>query len=394
MAEVILLAALLLDLCLAKPFPNYAFYDPFPPAADKQFLVGFVPLEEHRQSRPTRDLTDKYADFMDGTREPTCEDLREMWEMAQENLREQKAASRVAKSQSRRSSNTGGAGGGGAHGYHSYSYGPPLQEDDSPVKADRRRTSVPTSMHAKSAAEAAKDSYVYGVVKTHQEEQEAAAAAGAGSGRSKLHVRDPAKEIFGRLRGGGHQGAGASSSSRGEQEAVYGSVRHFSSAADEADARHVAHGGGSSKSPSYLDLVKDKLFSDRDTGAANSGTQSGGGGESYGVVRYSEPEESESSGAAAGSKSLRPFAKLRAMMAAEKAAASPAEPLVDPGAFERIRDRLMSSKHSSRLSGGGSRSFRRKSGSKHHHRRRNVSSQTTYSYAISTGFGTFVIVRS
>ena len=71
----------------AKPYSNYGFYSPYPPPPD-QVIYDFAPVQVDRDDysghRSTRDSTwkDEFGAFLDGDREPTCEQLREMWHYA------------------------------------------------------------------------------------------------------------------------------------------------------------------------------------------------------------------------------------------------------------------------------------------------------------------------
>lgn len=204
------LLLLLMQSLLAKPYGNYGFYSPYPPPRN-QVLYDFRPLtsaptlssssSSRAQSRETRDLTwkEEYDAFIDGKKEPTCQELREMWLLAREMQRRSLDSGDRDSSSKRRPflsfaplksdmvkevepPTVSGRDAGGDTVVGKDSKEVELQVARNrfvpQLKADRRRMSSPKPP---------KDN-VYGVVKTHS------------SPSSKLRVRDPAKEIYGLLR--------------------------------------------------------------------------------------------------------------------------------------------------------------------------------------------------
>lgn len=87
-----LLPLLLVHSLVARPMAKYGPYSPYPPPKDQLSHYEFTPIEAQGQAQPgaksraTRDLTwrDNLDAYLAGSKEPSCEDLREMWHVARE----------------------------------------------------------------------------------------------------------------------------------------------------------------------------------------------------------------------------------------------------------------------------------------------------------------------
>jgi hypothetical protein len=368
----------------AKPYGNYGFYSPYPPPPD-QVIYDFSPLIDlndaaaDRGHRATRDLgwKDDYEDFLDGSREPTCDELRQMWHYAK---RIQQRAIQTNEIQPE------------LHPFISFS---PLEEKprstavgrtvEKSVKADadsttaaasdiskeveafvtagggrfnspanRRRMSTPHTPGKHSAAASSvprkqeredeeDEEAVYGVVKNHAPES---------SFTNPLHVRDPAKEIYGLLR----ERSNAVRRHEDDDEMdenVYGSIRtHEAVAANEAEEK-----------PSYMDLLRDRLGKDADDADADAVAA----GDRFGSIHLIAPT---------GIRNPTSFDKVRALVAANRARQQH-QAKSENNPFDLIRERLMNTRlttsaaslKGSRFVKGSSKNFRRKAARKNKQRK-------------------------
>ncbi len=337
---------------------SYGYYDPYPPAEADQILYEFSPVEERGdtsstdfgggapRSRETRDLSwrDDVDAFLSGAKEPTCEQLRDMWRVARD-IQQRRAMRTNEVPQYAADSNfvrydSGGDRAAEAEEEESIGYGSSAAQTP---RADRRRMSVPP--HARSAAAPAparEEKSVFGVVHTHEPVRP-----------NGMHVRDPAKEIYGLLRGStGHSKSTSSTPALSD----FGNVRtHEDEVAAEAEQ-------------SYFDKLREKLH--RESGGGDIG---GDNRSSYGVVRFSEQHPTTSPTPSS-------LDRVREMVAANRMENDiEDEEGEDTSSFDLIRDRLMNTRLTSgrrtaaaRLHGARNRAFRQKEESRQH-RRRSVS---------------------
>lgn len=315
---------LVLHAAVAKPYGNYGFYSPYPPPPD-QVLYDFSPLEDRlpgggngaSKSRETRDLAwrENFDQYLDGTKEPSCEELLQMWRLSREIQRRAIQTNEVPKEM---------------HPFLSYSY---------PVEETRKVEAAAEETHhrqPKAAPNAKDEDVTYGVVKTHQSHKP-----------NKVQVRDPAREIYGLLR---DRAIGSSSA---EKQASYGSKQH--------------HEQSERPPQRYFDILQEELLKDKGVQAPERDTPSEN---SYGSVRHfsSDNEENESSSSN--------MDRVRELMSSSRRDDDDDDDEVDP--FDRIREELMNTRsgHSSAHARfHKTRAFRRKSSKK---RRRNVSSKTIF----------------
>ena len=339
----------------AKPYGNYGFYSPYPPPAPAdQVIYDFAPVSRNGNSgtgsgsghRSTRDLAWKadFEAFLDGTRDPTCRELREMWEYAKAvqrksggpgaiDLRPFISFSPLENRGGERERSRSGGGGGVSQKEVSVE-GSKFRSSST----DRRRMSTPNTPTRRKPKPAGGEDHVYGVVRTHAPKPDF---------KNPLHVRDPAKEIYGLLN------KQSSSSGGDDDNDVFGAVRTHTSSAE------------SNRPGSYIELLEKELYGDKPGKSASSDS-----GESvFGKVRYEMPD-----GKAGDDASTASFDKVRALVAAnrkqqkEKGGDEDATPR--EGQFDLIRQRLMntrltssaasSSSPTSSLRGRGSKAFRRR----------------------------------
>ncbi len=234
--------------------------------------------------------------FLSGAKEPTCEQLRDMWRVARE-LQRQRSIRTNEVPQDASESN--------------FVRFPEDEEEDSAgfessnPKADRRRLSVPPHVRGKNAASSKKE--VYGVVRTH--------APPARS--SSLHVRDPAKEIYGLLRERTASTKVAPASSKPQ----YGKVLTH---------HELEEKEGQEEEEEYFNELRDKLMRERvEAGEAPPP----GNGSQFGVVRYSEPRTPTPSSS---------LDRLRAILEQEREEEGDDKGRSD--SFDVIRQRLMSTR--------------------------------------------------
>ena len=350
----------------AKPYSNYGFYSPYPPPPD-QVIYDFAPVQvvgdDYSGHRSTRDSTwkDEFGAFLDGDREPTCEQLREMWHYArslqQRAVRTRQGPAPAPGHEQSTSSHLppfvafspleeSKMGGGDKNPSSSGTKKPHPQPKPPmpPRQANRRRMSTPqrprprppkVSVPAPSKGEA---KVVYGVVKTHA------------PSKTTMHVRDPAKEIYGLLKEKALQPESSGGSGGGRR--VFGQVRQ--------------HAQPESRRPSYMDILEKELY-----GAREDEDGSADADDSFGSVKYELPPASENDIPQTSS-----FEKVRALIAAESDLNDDRATYEGNGPFDLIRERLMnaspsSPSASSKLRSKANRAFRRKSSKKT--KQRNVS---------------------
>ena len=366
----------------AKPYSNYGFYSPYPPPPD-QAIYDFAPVQQvdsgHRSTRDSAVAAaawrDEFDAFLDGDREPTCDELREMWNYAR-NLQQRAVRSRQGREQQQpaqpplppflafspleESKEGKGSGGGGSRHEANEARleeggSPPPQPPSPPRQANRRRMSTPPNTPGRGRPRPpvppkvtnavrgeGEGEAVYGVVKTHAPP------------KTTMHVRDPAKAIYSLLKEKSLLG------SAGGQH-IFGKVR--------AHAQPEPQGG---RAPSYMDILEEELYGARD---GDGGGVSGGEEDSYGSVKYEVSSEDDRPRPASS------FEQVRALVAAERARTNGAAAAGEGGsAFDLIRERLMktppppppsSSSSASKLRSRTNKAFRRKSSRKN--RQRNVS---------------------
>ena len=351
----------------AEPYANYGFYSPYPPPPD-QVIYDFAPVQvdgdgrggRHRSARDSA-WRDEFGALLDGDREPTCEQLREMWHYAR-SLQQRAARGRQGaaaegdepSSSSRlppfvafsplEGSQAGKSGGAAA------SSGP-HPKPKPPRQANRRRMSTPpntpgrgrprprprppkVAVSAPPAKVEAKQQ-VYGVIKTHA------------PSKTTMHVRDPAKEIYGLLNEEAHLASSAGDSAAEGEDRVYGQVRTHAQP---------------TRRPSYMSILEKELYGERDEDD---------GRDSFGSVKYEVPSASENEIPATSS-----FERVRALLAAEGDLGDFEAYDAGDGPFDLIRQRLMnsspsSSSASSKLRSKEDRALRRKTSRKT--KQRNVS---------------------
>jgi len=366
-----------------KPYANYGFYDPHPPPPNMA-VYEFSPLEENGgrpRSRSTRDLPwpEEFDPFLLGyaDREPTCQELREMWRAARRASTGH--ARRVVESSEGRtpielpspfgsSSPTTDEKGTAEVPFQLTSAGGEASVVQ--PKADRRRISVPPHLRLASRRTTSTAAAHHG-----DPRGEGAAADSANS----IRVRDPAKEIYGLLR---ERSSAADETQRAEGKPVYGDV-----------VRHADDGSNKAAS-GYFDLLRDKILRERQGDLDDQNKQDldeADGDSDYGMVRFNAPE---------GTTEATPLDRVRVLV--EEDSDDGGEERTE-SAFDRIRDKLMASSSSSaaafrgnsrlasssspyrsaasRLS--GTRSFRRR---KEHERRRNVSDLSTLAHILFSHF--------
>ncbi len=368
---------------------NHGYYEPYPPAPSQQVLYEFSPLEDRGgggesvgmggdgdsdggepRSRETRDLSwrEDVDAFLSGAKEPTCEQLRQMWRVARDI-------------QQRRSVRTNRVPEDDVKNFVRFS---PLnneeeeeEEEEEAPKADRRRLSVPPRARGRSSRDDDDDKdgdVVYGVVKTHEPVR-----------ANSLHVRDPAKEIYGLLRDTPSSSSSSSSNSNGSPPSSRDDSKY-----DWTTTVHT-HDTGRPRQESYLDKLRRKLNKEK-LGTDSSSSSSYGNRSHYGVVRYNEPDSSSSSSPSSSKSPSSPspssFDRVRDLLASEEEAEQRGGGGRD--SFDLIRERLMNTRLTSgrrtaaaRLHGARSKALRRK-GAHHNqhaarqHRRRNVSIQMVF----------------
>ena len=363
----------------ARPHSNYGFYSPYPPPPD-QVIYDFAPVQVDGDGRgghrSTRDSTwrGEFGAFLDGDREPTCEQLREMWHYAR-SLQERAQRSGRGRGPEREQSShlppfvafspledsrmdqsgEAASSSGAEEPRPKPKPKPKLPAAPAPPRqANRRRMSTPPNTPGRGRprprprprppkvagpapaanAEAAKP--VFGVIKTH-----------APTSKTAMHVRDPAKEIYSLLKekallSSGNSGGGA-------EHRVFGQVR--------------THSQPTTRRPSYMSILERELY-----GSARQ--DEGDGRDSFGSAKYAPPSGGENDIPPTSS-----FDKVRAIIAAESDR-NDGEAYEGGGPFDLIRERLMnaptsSSSASSKLTSKDNRAFRRKSSRKT--KQRNVS---------------------
>lgn len=358
------LLLLLMQSLMAKPYGNYGFYSPYPPPRN-QVLYDFRPLatnptlpssSSRAQSRSTRDLTwkEEYDAFIDGKKEPTCRELREMWLLARE--------------MQRRSMEADDAPASGSSKRRPFLSFAPLKSDvptemeptgssavgaDSKevelqvahnrfvpqLKADRRRMSSPKPPQES----------VYGIVKTHA------------APTSKLHVRDPAKEIYGLLR---ERSASKSAKSKSALPVYSSGIR-------------THEPSSSTKESSYLDQIKAAMLADEEAGSPLASSDVSAFGKVRSLVSASRLRSHQKS------KSRGRSHHQQGVSYDSGGGNSELTPESTENAFDLIRERLMNTRLPSSASKGGlksrSKSLRRKNSKK---RRRNVSNPNSFKYCI------------
>lgn len=293
----------------ARPYSTYGFsYSPFPPPPDQQVLYEFSPLEQtfnedsensnKAQSRSTRDLNfDDYDAFLDGSREPTCQELREMWNMAK-RIRQRAIETNEIPQQ--------------VHPFFKE------QDQKDEMRTDRRRMSVPTLRNINRKN-----------IKDNNEDKDV------------MHVRDPAKEIYGLLK----ERDTESSTQVKPEKHIFGQVK-----------THQEKNENEGRQGKYFDMIRNEMY---------PGSDQKGGDKSiaFGSVRQHQSDKPYSSS----------FDQVRDMLNAQKTLDEDEDEQEDP--FEAIRQKLMSSSH--RRIGSGRKTdrlfrkgLRRKTAK---NRRRNVS---------------------
>lgn len=351
----------------AKPYSNYGFYSPYPPPPD-QVIYDFAPVQVDRDDysghRSTRDSTwkDEFGAFLDGDREPTCEQLREMWHYARSLQQRAVRSGQQGREQSQsphlppflafspleesKMGESGEAPSSGAKEPH-----PEPKSPTPPRHANRRRMSTPPNTPGRGwprqrpskvpgpATTKGEVKPVYGVIKTHA------------PSKTTMHVRDPAKEIYSLLQ----EKALPENSVGGEHHRVFGHVRTHAQPESQ-------------RMPSYMDILEKELYGAREE-------DGGGSDDSFGSVKY------ELSGGENVIPPTSSFEKVRTVLAAEsdmnnREAEAEAEAGEGNSPFDLIRERLMhapplSSSASSKLRSKANRAFRRKSARKT--KQRNVS---------------------
>ena len=356
----------------AKPYSNYGFYSPYPPPPD-QAIYDFAPIQQvdggssgldggHRATRDSAIAAaaawrDEFDAFLDGDREPTCGELREMWNYAR-NLQQRAARSRQGREPqpplppflafSPLEESKEGKGEGdrreASEARPEEGDSPPPPPSSPPRQANRRRMSTPPNTPGRgrprppgspkaASTVRGEGEGVYGVVKTHAPP------------KTTMHVRDPAKAIYSLLKEKSLLGGSAAGGQR-----IFGKVR--------AHAQPESQGG---RAPSYMDVLEKELYGARDS--------EGGSEDSYGSVKYEVSGEDDLPASS--------FERVRALVAAERAMNNGAAAGEGSSAFDLIRERLMktpppppsSSSSASKL--GSNKAFRRKSSRKN--RQRNVS---------------------
>ena len=326
----------------AKRFANYGFYSPYPPPPN-QVIYDFAPVRvdgvDYSGHRSTRDSTwrDEFGALLDGDREPTCEQLREMWHYAK-SLQRRAARSRQDPESGQASSHLPpfvafspledaetGEGGAASPGAREPRPEQKAKPPAPPRQANRRRMSTPPITPGRPrprprppAAAKGEAKPVYGVVKTHA------------PSKATMHVRDPAKEIYSLLQ--------EKALSAGGADGVYGQVK------THADP---------TRRPSYMSILEKELYGAREEEDAD------GDRDSFGSVKYELPSGAENEIPTTSS-----FEKVRAILAAEREAGD-GEAYEGEGPFDLIRERLMntplsSSSASSKLGSKDNRAIRRK----------------------------------
>ena len=345
MIRPFILLPLLIQAILAKPYGNFGFYSPYPPPQN-QILYEFSPLEARGKSREQRDLKwrEEFDDFLlpdadNMDKEPTCEQLREMWKIAKEFQRRATASEKSSRSSSglismrqqadlssherqQKSSFTSS----------SSSHGGLTAKDN--LRADRRRLASPT-----------------GTLQKHHHHRQSGQLQDQSEADRGLSVRDPSKEIYGLIRHRVSEADQALSSPKANN--VYGNVNSHSS-------------GETSPKQRYLDIVRKELYGEDTDTSFQPSTDDG-----YAVLRYQESPSS-----------ARPLDKVRTLMLNEQSLKEEDNEEmggsgVDP--FDLIKQKLMSSSvgnarlsHGRGLLGAAGKSLRRIDQSK---RRRHVSSK-------------------
>lgn len=341
--HILILVAASVHWALTKPYPNYGIYDPFPPQGDP--VYSFSPLEDRytsvdddfdvSKSRETRDLSWRkdFDEFIDGTKEPSCKQLREMWHL-ERSIRQQQ---RSALPSGRRDDIVG---------LPSFSLGQ-LRQASQPLLSPEGDGRGPPSSPSVSAKFERKSNQLQSREDEGSEDDGWTLLAKTGKSHENddKNVRDPAKEIYGILR---ERDTSSSSGQSRMQPVVYGTIRtHQPPPSDQQEK-------------DYFRMVHNKLL--EEDGIKSDDEEPGDAEDYFGVVRYYQDEKDTSSPSA--------FEKVRAMLEAER---GDHEPDNDP--FEAIKEKLMntpmtagsSTRYLSRK--GNNKAFRRRSSKK---RRRNV----------------------
>ena len=352
----------------ARPHSTYGFYSPYPPPPN-QVIYDFAPVQVDGDGRgghrSTRDSTwrGEFGAFLDGDREPTCEQLREMWHYARSLQERAQQSERVQSShlppfvafsplEDSEMDESGEAA--SSSGAEEPRPKPKLPAPPPPRQANRRRMSTPPNTPGRGRPRPrprprppkvvgptptanAEAKPVFGVLKTH-----------APASKTAMHVRDPAKEIYSLLKekallSSGNSGGGA-------EHRVFGQVR--------------THGQPTTRRPSYMSILEKELY------GARQDEGDGRGRDSFGSAKYAPPSGGENDIPPTSS-----FEKVRAILAAESDR-NDGEAYEGGGPFDLIRERLMnaptsSSSASSKLISKDNRAFRRKSSRKT--KQRNVS---------------------
>ena len=344
--RLVLLLASSMSALEAKRFANYGFYSPYPPPPN-QVIYDFAPVrvdgggDDYSGHRSTRDSAwrDEFGALLDGDREPTCEQLREMWHYAK-SLQRRAARSRQDPEGGQASSHLPpfvafspledaetGEGGAASPGAREPRPEQKAKPPAPPRQANRRRMSTPPITPGRPrprprppAAAKGEAKPVYGVVKTHA------------PSKATMHVRDPAKEIYSLL-----QEKALAAAAGGAEEGVYGQVKTHAEP---------------TRRPSYMSILEKELYGARE--------DEDGGRDSFGSVKYELPSGAENEIPTTSS-----FEKVRAILAAEREAGDGAAYEGGEGPFDLIRERLMntplsSSSASSKLGSKDNRAIRRK----------------------------------